>query len=278
METEPVTHELAIVDNIIVRFTTVASPPRLDRYYFTVNPKKNFSAVQHPVQILSSPTLILSPMSLAQSSSASCALSVNGLLDHYKREVFSYRVMHSAQLLFSSVEVINRAGDVMSTAHLIRDDILPTGFQLNKPEKCCTMDEMKGERAFLIRGSEDWGICVGKWEGCVKGVPGVPGVKGTPNNPGVKGTRGIEGRPGQLSIKFFSLFGTREWKHVQKRGDMFSIALLGETTTVDVDLRKGIISFPAEVQGVPEAVALGFSVAILHLLCQPYPPRERPST
>ena len=45
MEPEPVTHELAIADNVTVRFTTVASPPTLDKYYFTVKPEENFSTV-----------------------------------------------------------------------------------------------------------------------------------------------------------------------------------------------------------------------------------------
>ncbi|KAJ7379027.1 hypothetical protein OS493_018821 [Desmophyllum pertusum] len=57
---EPVTHELTIADNLIIRFTTVAHPPRLDRYYITVGPEKHFSStVQHPAQILNSPTLML---------------------------------------------------------------------------------------------------------------------------------------------------------------------------------------------------------------------------
>ena len=48
VEPEPVTHELAIAENVIVRFTTLANPPRLDKYHFTVKPKKNFNTVQHP--------------------------------------------------------------------------------------------------------------------------------------------------------------------------------------------------------------------------------------
>ena len=270
MEPEPVTHELAIADNVTVRFTTVASPPTLDKYYFTVKPEENFSTVQHPAQILSSPRLFLSPLSLARSS-APCALLVHRLFDYGKREAFICQFMHSAQLLFSSVEVIDRAGCVVSTAHLIRGDVIPTRSQVNNAEKCCTLNEMAGERAILIRGSQDWGICVGKWEGFVKGVPGVPGVKGTSGNPGVRGIPGIKGQPGFLSIKFFSLFGAHQWKHVEKRGDIFSICLLGKKITVDVDLRTGMISFPPEVHDVPEAIALGFSIAILHLLCQPYP-------
>ena len=164
--------------------------------------------------------------------------------------------MHSALPQFSSVEVIHNVGRVVSTAHLIRGDVLPTTEQVINPEKCCTMNEMAGERAIVIRGSQDWGICVGKWEGFVKGVPGVAGVDGTPDKPGVKGTPGIKGQPGCLSIKFFSLFGTREWKHVEKRGDKFSIGLLGRKITVEVDLRTSEISFPAEAHDVPEAIAL----------------------
>ena len=270
VEPEPITHELAIADNVIVRFTTVASPPRLDKYYFSVIPEKHFITVQHPARILSSPTLFLSPLSQARSS-APCVLSVHRLVDYGKREAFTCRVIHSAQLLFSSAEVIDHSGHVISTAHLIRGDVIPTKNQVTNPEKCCTLNEMAGERAILIRGSQDWGICVGKWEGFVKGVPGVPGVKGTPGNPGVRGIPGIKGQPGHLSIKFFSLFGAREWKRVEKRGDIFSISLLGKKITVDVDLRTGMISFPPEVHDVPEAIALGFAIAILHLLCQPYP-------
>ena len=166
--------------------------------------------------------------------------------------------MHSAQLLFSSVEVIDHAGSVVSTAHLIRGDVIPTREQVDNPEKCCTMNEIAEERAILIRGSHDWGICVGKWKGFVKGVTGVPGTKG---------------KPGRLSIKFFSLFGKCEWKYVKKgRRDKFSIGLVGRKKKIHVDLRRGMISFSSEVRDIPEAIALGFSIAILHLLCQPYSP------
>ena len=88
VKSEPVTHELAIADNVIVRFTTVANPPKHDKYHFAVMPNRNFSTVQRPAQILSSPTLILSPQSLAQPSSP-CALSVHRLFDYGKREEFT---------------------------------------------------------------------------------------------------------------------------------------------------------------------------------------------
>ena len=125
------------------------------------------------------------------------------------------------------------------------------------------------------RSKKDWGICISKWHGFVKGVPGVAGVKGTEGNRGVRGTPGVKGRPGRLSLKFFSLFGKQGWKQIsQTSQEKFSINLLGGTS---VDLRKGQISFPAEIQDVPEAIAIGFAVAILHLLCQPYNPSDASS-
>ena len=111
-------------------------------------------------------------------------MSVHWLLDYRGRKVFTCRVMHSAQLQLSSAEVIDYSGNVVSSAHLIRGDVLPIIGQVRNPEKCCTMDQTVGERAILIRGSKDWGICIEKWEGCVKGVPGKPGVPPVPGVPG----------------------------------------------------------------------------------------------
>ena len=273
LEPAPALHNFTIDDHLVVQLTTKTHSPRLVGYNFTVSPDKHFRSVKYPAKFLSSPSLILSPASLAQSL-APCEMSVHRLFDHRQQEVFTCRIMHSARLLFSSVEVINSVGSVVSTAHLIRGNVLPTKEQLKWPHKCCIVDEMAGERAILIRGSKDWGICIGKWDGFVKGVAGVAGVRGKPGEPGIKGTPGIKGQPGSLSIKFFSLFEKQEWKLAEKRGDQFSIGhLSGKINSTrsqfNVNLRTGAISILPEVQEVPEAIALGFSIAILHLLCQP---------
>ena len=175
--------------------------------------------------------------------------------------------MHSVALQLSSVEVVNNDGNVVSTAHLIQNQVLPRQNQVNNKETNCTLNE--GERAFLIRGSKDWGICIGKWKGYVKGILSV-----APNGPGKRGTRGIPGNPGHLTIKFFSLFGTNEWREVYNHPTIFSISLPGGKWTVD--LRTGEISFPEKVEHVPESIALGFAIAMLHLLCQPYQPTAKP--
>ena len=137
-------------------------------------------------------------------------MSVHRVLDYRQRDAFTCRIMHSAELQLSSVEIVDNAKNVVSTAHVIRTDALPSREQLSNPDKYCTLDQTAGERAILIRGSEDWGICIGSWKGLVQGMPGVPGVPGVPDKSGIKGTPGIQGKPGLLSIKFFSLFGEQE--------------------------------------------------------------------
>ena len=215
---QPETHKLTIAGNLIVRFTTVVHPPQPDEYIFTVMPNGDFSPVQDAASILSSPTLFLSPCSLNQTL-ASSEMSLHRLVDCWGREAFTCRVMLSAELLFSSVEVMNHVDEVVSTAHLLRGNVLPTKEQVDKPQFCCNLDEAGGERAMLIRGCKDWGICIGKWKGAVKGVPGVPGIKGSEGSPGVKGTPGVKGQPGDLCIEFFSLFGVQECKRVRKQGE-----------------------------------------------------------
>ena len=155
------------------------------------------------------------------------------LFDSRGRPAFGCRVIHSAVLQLSCVQVINKAQRVVGVAYLIRENVLPKRGQVKKPDKCCTLDVQEGERAMLIRGSKDWGICIGKWQGVVKGVPGVPGVsgtKGTPGTcetpaikgiPGIKGKPGTKGQPGSLSVKFFSLTEKQEWKRVEKCGISF---------------------------------------------------------
>ena len=159
---QPERHKLTIAGNLIVRFTTVVHPPQPDEYIFTVMPNGDFSPVQDAASILSSPALFLSPCSLNQTL-ASSEMSMHRLLDYWGREAFTCRVMHSAELLFSSVEVMNHVDEVVSTAHLLRGNVLPTKEQVGKPDFCCTLNEAGGERAMLIRGCKDWGICIGKW-------------------------------------------------------------------------------------------------------------------
>lgn len=129
----PETHELTIAENLIVRFTTVVHSPKPDEYFFSVMPNGDFNPVQDVTSILSSPALFLSPFSLNQTV-ASSEMSLHRLMDYFEREAFICRVMHSAELLFSSVEVMNQVGDVVSTAHLLRGNVLPAKKQVGEPQ------------------------------------------------------------------------------------------------------------------------------------------------
>ena len=50
---------------------------------------------------------------------------------------------------------MNHVGDVVSMAHLLRENLLPTKEQVNNFPLCCTWDEFGGERAMLITGCKD---------------------------------------------------------------------------------------------------------------------------
>ena len=200
---------MTINDEQNVAFITVAYQRRILSYVFTVIPEKAFNCVEDVIQILilSRPTLSLSPALLAQSSSLSCEVAIHRLVDYRHREAFTCRVMHSALLQLSSVEIINNTGIVVSTAHVVSGDDTPLIQQVSKPNKRCAPKKEKGERALLIREKNDWGIFIGKWHGLVKGVPGVPGVKGIP---------GGKGQTGRLPLKFFAFFGKQGWKQISQ--------------------------------------------------------------
>ena len=251
-------------DAKVVHFTTRVYPPKLARYFFVVQAQCHFTRAQNAANVLSSPKLFLSPVGLAQTAPES-EMSVQRIFDYRNQEAFTYRVMHSAALLLSSVEILDLDGKVAASTHLLGNDMLPSKVQVNTEELCCTLED--GERAMLIRGQRDWGICVGKWEGFVQGVPGEPqeeGIQGDPKTPG---------QPGHLKVKFFSLHRERRsWQPVSREGFGYRITVAADrNASIDVNLRLGTVVFPPQVDDVPESLALGFSVAVLHLLCQPHP-------
>ena len=143
------------------------------------------------------------------------------------------------------VEVINNAGDVVSTAHLLQGNTLPSREQVSKPYGCCTLDG--NEKAMLIRGNKDWGVCIGTWK------------ENDPSN--------------KLHIKLFSLTETQGWKSVHSYQYEKFLVERSEKISLSVDLREGTIKIRPDVAHVPESIALGFAIAILYLLCQPFPVR-----
>lgn len=143
------------------------------------------------------------------------------------------------------VEVINNAGDVVSTAHLLQGNTLPSREQVSDRKGCCTLDG--NERAMLIRGNKDWGVCIGTWKENYDG--------------------------NKLHLKLFSLTETQGWKSVYSHSNETFLVVLSKKISLNVDLREGTIKIRPDVAHVPESIALGFAIAILYLLCQPIPVR-----
>ena len=220
-----------------VKITAVVHPPSPREYRFRIKPEEGLSDMSDAATILSTPMLSVFK-TLSFTPSVECQLQK--VFDFHDRLAFSCRVMHQWGMgrgnLPMSVVVINNAGDIVSTAHLLQRSTLPSWKQvMNDRKGCCTLED--NERAMLIRGSKDWGICIGRWEN-------------------------------RCAIKFFSLIEKQEWKSVVSNPEEFSIELSNKMP-FRVDLRNGIIVIPPDVSYIPETIALGFAIAILFVLCQP---------
>lgn len=131
--------------------------------------------------------------------------------------------------------------------------------------------DFNDDLAMLIRGKEgDWGILKGEWLGFREGVPGVPGI---PRNPetGRRGKRGIPGVPshiGSLKAGFFPLSGCTLEGKVDGCVEFLQEGLCMSIPGVDVDLKEGTIAL-YEKTAAAELVALGMSLAVVHVLLQP---------
>ena len=226
-----------------VKITAVVHPPSPKEYRFRIKPEEGLRDMSDAATILSTPMLSVFK-TLSFTPSVECQLQK--VFDFHDRLAFSCRVMHQWVMgrgnLPMSVVVINNAGDIVSTAHLLQRSTLPSWKQvMNDRKGCCTLED--NERAMLIRGSKDWGICIGRWEN-------------------------------RCAIKFFSLIEKQEWKSVSSNPEEFSIELSNKIP-FRVDLRNGIIVIPPDVSYIPETIALGFAIAILFVLCHPISNKTR---
>ena len=230
-----ITHREDFSSGSYFKTTAVVHPPLPKEYRFRIKPEEGLSDMIDAATILSTPILSVFK-TLSFTSSVECQLQ--NVFDCHDRLAFSCRVMHQWGMGRGyhpmSVVVINNAGHVVSTAHLVQRSTLPSWKQVNDQNGCCTLED--NERAMLIRGSKDWGICIARWEN-------------------------------QFAIKFFSLIEEQEWKSVSSNPEEISIELSNKMP-FRVNLRDGIIVIPPDVSHVPETIALGFAIAILYVLCQ----------
>ncbi|KAL9978364.1 hypothetical protein ACROYT_G015865 [Oculina patagonica] len=164
------------------------------------------------------------------------------VLDGKKRKAFEYHVVRC-----SAVKVLSSDNVILASANTVNPSILPEKESFDGEERCVALSLTEGERAMLIRGRKDWGICIGKWK------------------------KNMGGLAGDLVIKFFSLHGKKGWCLVnQYWEEMFSIYFDSSMTNyVEIDLTRGKFNVSPASQNIPEAIALAFSVSILYQICKP---------
>ena len=233
----------------VVRLTVVLNPPAVEGYRFTIQPDLVFTKFDHPSIVLNFPQAMLTPSVFANPFLPSEA-ATHTLLDVRGRDAFKCRVVHSTAAVLSAVEVISLHNVTVASAYTVNSAVLPEKKSIEGEERCVPLNQKEGERAILIRGRKDWGICIGKWQ------------KGNLFNRSA----------GQVEITFFSLHGTKGWCEVRKYKEGLYLIYIDSSNYVYVDLKRGIFVVSPASQNIPEIIALAFSVSILYLLCKPYTP------
>ncbi|CAH1238406.1 Hypp5584 [Branchiostoma lanceolatum] len=253
---------------VTLNFTIKVTSIRKGHYIFNIRPGRYESS--------NVPDILHGHIPLARPSEVSnkCETAVHKVYPRISERcvAFTVRVIHSQELMMSAIQVYARESDMAATAHLIGPDTLPTRQQVTDEGAYCTLDHSSGERAILIKGKTDWGICVGKWEGFRPGVPGKPGIPSVDGRPPIKGVKGVPMNPGHLKVGFYSLQGKQGWQLAVRRDKGMTFQM----DCVSVNITNGKIIIPAHVEQVPEAIALAFAISVLWVLCNPKSIRQTP--
>ncbi|KAK3720923.1 hypothetical protein QZH41_004054 [Actinostola sp. cb2023] len=239
----------------------VTKPPIPKNFKFAAIPEPSFIKVNHVAHVLSQPTLMLMPKKIEMAMLPG-EMTTNQIKDHRGQAAFNCKVVHSAECMLSAVEILDVYNNLEATAHVLDIGALPEADEVSNKD-CITAAGKEGARAMLIRSrDDDYGVCVGKW------------VK-----------REIKGRGGRkkdvsfMGVKYYSLNG-QGWCKVKKlKKSKFLVVVRSgfESPQVQmkVDLDEGLITIPyAGVDDIPQCLAISFAIAILHLLCRPYSPKE----
>ncbi|WAR26185.1 hypothetical protein MAR_011889 [Mya arenaria] len=160
----------------------------------------------------------------------------------------------------SAVQVFFQ-GRITAVGHLVGSDQVPLPSQLSDSKKIFSLNPEEGQRALLIKNQTgDWGLIRGQWTGFRKHQPAIAATKGK------KAKKEVPWSPGTLSVSFYKC-ATGAWQHLtlpyQQENYKFNLQ------DAHVDLRTGTVEINSESNEVAENLALAFSVALLHSLCQP---------
>lgn len=226
---------------------------------FTLEPCTFFTQFDHPLSVLSCPQLMLSSEDMAKPI-LPCESFTHSFIDSRRgNELFYCRVVHSNQgnNPLSVVEIVDPDGNAVSTSHLLSPTALPHAQAIEDQKTCVFLNDAweLSERAMLVRGRKDYGVCIGKWKEVEATDEGEPNCF--------------------VEIKFFNLQRKHGWCTFRKfKGGLYEVNL-NIDSFVKVDLQKGeVIISPSICQDIPEILALAVSESILYLLCKPYFPKE----
>ena len=243
---------------------SVTNPPTPKKFKFTAVPEPYFTKIPHVAQVLSQPKLMLSPSQLEMPVLPG-EMTTNQIKDHRGQAAFNCKIVHSAEGLLSAVEILDIYNNLEATAHVLSVGALPETDEVsNEGKDCVTVTGREGARAILIRTrDDDCGICVGKW------------IKKE-----VKRRRERNISLSFMGIKYYNLTKPGQgWCKVKKlKESKFLVALSSKddssVVAFKVDLGKGTITLPNDgADVIPQCLAIGFAISVLHLLCRPYSPK-----
>lgn len=236
--------------------------PKFQTKMFTLAPGKFCEGFDHPRKVLSCPQLMLSPGDIAKPIMPCESSTHNLFASGMHEQSFKCRVLHSQngrKHPLSAVEIVNREGVVVASSHTITST-LPRHSAIEDKENCVFVNEHENEKAMLVRGPlKDYGVCIGKWAS-------------------VQLDNGEQREVEDLKFKFFKLKGLQGWCTVRKFKQYRYHIDVTSLHSVSVDLEKGKISISSCAQDIPEILALGLSVSMIYLLCDPYRNAGRSST
>ncbi|MPC41600.1 hypothetical protein E2C01_035201 [Portunus trituberculatus] len=116
-------------------------------------------------------------------------------------------------------------------------------------------DHNAGERAMVIKTHRgDWAVLVGTWSGLRPGIPGTRMKRGQP------------GSPGQLVVRFHCPPSATAVTMILPYNQQYYTFNMHD---LEIDMRNGVLKVNAGTEEWVENIALGLSITVLHVLCQP---------
>ncbi|XP_031571894.1 uncharacterized protein LOC116306009 [Actinia tenebrosa] len=146
-----------------MRVTLSVSPIGCGHYVFQVSPEYGFAKFKHICSALSYPTLMLSLSTIIAPKTPSEVMTYP-ILNYRGEKAFVSRIVRSVATtdVFYAVEILDSKGNVAATSHLLPSNALPYKTDLASSRGCAYFSNYTAENAMLIRGQNDWGLCLGR--------------------------------------------------------------------------------------------------------------------